>query len=944
MTSSRVAVAIVLAASFGVSAQSYVISTVAGGVAPPTPSYGASRSFGGPQGVTTDAAGNAYFTSLDAVFKLDRNGVVTRVAGNSRKGYSGDGGPAVGAQLSVSCGYLICASGPNGLAVDSVGNLFIADTGNNRVRRVSPEGVITTVVGNGVAEFSGDGGPATNAGGHPIGVAVDGSGNLYVVDWDARIRKVGPDGIITTVAGRLSPADYCGSVGGVGSAAVGVAVDGVGNLFVADIYSNRICRITPGGIVTTAAGNGTEGFSGDGGAATSAQLHHPSAVAIDDAGTLFILDHNQYEENAPEGNRRIRKVSSDGIITTVAGGGKESPGDRGSAIDAVLAPSGVAVDNAGNLFVSEQDNGRIRRVSPEGTITTVVGNGDPCCYSGDGGSGTNAQLYYPTGLALDSGGALLIADGPRIRKLFPDGTITTVAGSGAIGLSGDGGPAADALLGVTSSIAVDGSDNIYLADLSHGRVRKISRDGIITTVAGNGTCCSPGDGGPALDAAVPYPTGIALDSAGNLFIASIADTQRVRKVSPEGIITTIAGGGQSNPGEGGPATNVLLLYPRGLAVDGSGSLYIAEGYRVRKVSPQGIITTVAGNGTYGFSGDGGLATAAQLYATAVSVDGSGNLFVADFVNRRIRKISPAGIISTVAGNGGCCYSGDGGPATQAEMPGAAGLVLDRAGNLYLSHAGDNLGTIGNAVRVLRPVTERVLIGAVADAASGRLDAVAPGKIVVVYGEGLGPSQVIQNRAADGRVPAELGGTTVSFNGLTAPVLYTSATQVAAVVPYALTSATAQVKVTYQGEASAAFEIGVASSAPGLFTRNQSGAGQAAAINVVDGSTNTAANPVKRGAYLSLYATGEGQTSPRGSDGMLAGSPAAGPVLPVSVTVDGIRAEVQYAGGAPGQVAGLMQINVRIPESAQSGGYVPVILRVGNANTIPGAVWIAVAGN
>jgi uncharacterized protein (TIGR03437 family) len=692
------------------------------------------------------------------------------------------------------------------------------------------------------------------------------------------------------------------------------------------------------------AGNGTEGFAGDGGPATSAQLHHPSAIAVDEAGNLFVLDHNHYEENAPEGNRRIRKVSPDGIITTVAGGGKESPGDGGAAIDVVLAPSGVAVDSAGNLFLAEQDNGRIRRVSPQGTITTVAGNGNLCCYSGDGASGTDAQLYYPTGLALDSRGALLIADGSRIRKLSPDGTITTIAGTGEIGLSGDDGPAIRAQLGITSSIAVDASDNVYLADLSHGGVRKVSSDGIITTVAGNGTCCSPGDGGPALNAAVPYPTAVAVDSAGNLFIASIANIQRVRKVSPRGIITTVAGGGESNPGDGGPATNVILIYPRGLAVDKSGSLYIADGYRVRKVSPQGVITTVAGNGTSGFSGDGGLATAAQLYATAVSVDGSGNLFVADFVNRRIRKVSPAGIITTVAGKGGCCYAGDGGPATQAEMPGAAGLAVDRAGNLYLSHLGDNLGTVGNAVRVLRPANEHVLIGAIADAASGRIDAVAPGKIVVVYGDGLGPSQLVQNRTVNGRFPAELGGTTVSFNGLAATILYTSATQVAAVVPYALTGATARVKVTHQGEASAVFEVRVDPSAPGLFTLNQSGAGQAAAINAVDGSINTAANPVKTGAYLSLYATGEGQTSPGGSDGTLGAFPAAGPLLPVSVTVGGIRAEVQYAGGAPGQVAGLMQINVRIPDAMQSGGYVPVVLRVGNASTTPGAVWIAIAGN
>jgi uncharacterized protein (TIGR03437 family) len=233
-----------------------------------------------------------------------------------------------------------------------------------------------------------------------------------------------------------------------------------------------------------------------------------------------------------------------------------------------------------------------------------------------------------------------------------------------------------------------------------------------------------------------------------------------------------------------------------------------------------------------------------------------------------------------------------------------------------------------------------LIGAVVDAASQRADPISPGKIVVIYGAGLGPAQLMQNQPKDGQFSMELGGTMVSFNGIAAPILCASATQVAAIVPYAINSISAQVAVAYQGETSAAFTVPVALSAPSLFTSNQTGAGQAAAINA-DGTVNTAANPVKIGGYISLYATGEGQTAPAGIDGKLGGST---PILPVRVTVGGLPATVQYAGGAQGQVSGLMQVDVQIPAGVQPGGYVDVVLQVGDASTTLSAVWIAVSAN
>ena len=870
-------------------AQQYVISTYAGGVPLSTPAQAVSVPIGGPQGVAVDAAGNAYFTSSNAIFKLDQSGVLTRVAGNSRYGYSGDGGPATSAQLAVSCFYLICGSGPNGLAVDASGNIFVADTGNNRIRRVSPDGVITTVAGAGGRGYSGDGGPALSAQlGAPVGVAVDGTGNLFVADlFNSRIRRVSSNGIITTVAGNGSEG-FSGDGGPATSAAlhpVGVAADNAGSLFVAD--QRGIRKISSSGIITTVAGNGTTGFSGDGGPASSAALSFPTGVAMDSAGNLFIVDYSYYQEDAPDGNSRIRKMLLSGIITTVAGNGTAGfSGDGGPATSAALAPIGVAVDAVGSLFIADYSANRLRRVSPDGIITTVGGNGSFCCSSPDDGPATGTQLSGPLGAVADLAGNLFIVDGGRIRKISPNGIINTVAGGGT-DFPGDGGPAIKAQLSYPTSVAVDGAGNLFIADYGANRVRKVSPNGTIATVPGSSTINAS-------------PTGVAVDSAGNLYISDCCYNNRVRRVSPDGIITTVAGDGTPGPsGDNGLATSAQLGYPHGLAVDGAGNLFIADGGSVRKVAPSGTITTVAGNGQS--DGDGGPATGAQLRsARGVAVDGAGNLLIADLFEGRVRKVSPTGIITTLVGTGTTGFSGDGGLSTSAQLAGPTALAVDGAGNVYVADAGSgDLGIENNAVRVLRPVNLSPWISAIVGAASERPGPISPRKIVVIYGAGLGPAQLIPNQVSNGQFSTGAGGTVVSFNGIPAPILYASGTQVATIVPYAISGTTTQVTVAYQGQGSDGFTVPVAASAPSFFTLNQTGAGQAAAINAVDGTVNTAANPVKIGGYISLYVTGEGQTAPAGVDGQLGGSVPPHPVLPVSVTVGGIPATVQYRGGAPG---------------------------------------------
>jgi uncharacterized protein (TIGR03437 family) len=280
--------------------------------------------------------------------------------------------------------------------------------------------------------------------------------------------------------------------------------------------------------------------------------------------------------------------------------------------------------------------------------------------------------------------------------------------------------------------------------------------------------------------------------------------------------------------------------------------------------------------------------------------------------------------------------GDAGPSTGAELDDPDGIAVDAAGNLYVADSGNN------AIRKLTLTNQSVLVSAVIDAGSESAVPVSPGKIVTIYGGGLGPSVGALASPANGSFGTLLAGTTVSVNAVAAPVIYASDTQVIAIVPYGISGAAANVAVAYQGQVSAAFAVPLALSSPGIFTANQTGAGQAAAINAVEGTLNSAASPVQMGSYISLYLTGEGQTMPGGVDGKLGAVPAATPNLTVTATIDGVPAPVQYAGGVYGAVAGLLQVNLQIPAGVRPGGYVPVVVRVGNASTVDGAVWIAVS--
>jgi uncharacterized protein (TIGR03437 family) len=391
------------------------------------------------------------------------------------------------------------------------------------------------------------------------------------------------------------------------------------------------------------------------------------------------------------------------VITTIAGSDWLFPGNGQPALKAPLGGNGlgldVTTDHNGNYYICDGDNLMVMRVGPDGIINVIAGNGINFT-SGDGGLAVNAGLTQPTAIAVDSSGSVYIGDyDGHIRKVTQDGIIHTIAGNGTSGFGGDNGPATAAMLYDPSGLAVDTAGNIFIADTLNNRIRKITPDGIIRTIAGNGKAGSLGDNGPATSAQLNYPTRIALDPAGNLYVVEVLG-QRVRKVDVHGIITTFAGGGLDQR-EGIPATNAPIV-PLAVAADSGGNVYIIDNLTagIRKVNAQGLINTIAGgSGVAGFSGDGGPASAAVFhffFHPALSVDPSGNIFVADDYNQRIREITTDNVIQTIAGNGLFHFSGNGGPATSATLQFPTGVVEDGAGNIYITEQ------LGSRIRRVTP--------------------------------------------------------------------------------------------------------------------------------------------------------------------------------------------------------------------------------------------------
>jgi sugar lactone lactonase YvrE len=629
-------------------------------------------------GIAVDSKGNVYLShrSKNRIRKITKEGIITTIAGNGDAGYSGDNGPAISATLNF----------PAGLCVDKNENLFVSDRNNHRVRMINSEGIITTVAGTGVPEYGGDGGPAISAQlNFPSDLVCDDSGELFISDRsNSRIRKVDSEGIISTYAG-VGVAGFGGDFGRATEAMLkfpfGIAMDKKGNLFIADRGNNRIRKVTSQGLITTVAGDGSHFFSGDYGPAERASLAFPTDVSIDEKGSLYISDRN---------NNRIRKVDSMGIITTFMGTGqREYNGDNEIAPETSLSlPFSTAIDSDRNLLVVDRSHFLVRKVSlMTQQVTTTAGNGKSL-FRGDGGPGRGANLATPSGITVDDEGNIIFSDkmNSRLRKIDKNGIINTFAGTGREGYEGNGGQAIKASLFLPDMITRDKRGNIYIIS-PQGRswiVRRITKDGVISLYAGNAVQGYSGNGGPASEASFHTLKDVAVDNNGNVYLADYIN-QNIRKIDLDGIISTVAE-------ENWKLIKDEEIHPNGIAIDDEGNVFVSDSgsSKIRKIDVQGNVSVYAGNGDFKDSGDGGPAINAGIRSPGgLAFSPDGELFIAEETTHRIRKINKDGVISLVAGTGLPGFSGEGGPAIDAQLKSPYRMVFDKEGNLYFTDRENN---------------------------------------------------------------------------------------------------------------------------------------------------------------------------------------------------------------------------------------------------------------
>jgi hypothetical protein len=670
-------------------AQQDVISTVIGG-GPGDNIPAVDANIYGPVSVAFDSAGNYYIAAYSAnrVFKVSTSGDLTLVAGNGLPGYSGDGvaGGAANAELN----------GPYSVAVDSSDNVYIADYNNSVIRKVdTATNTITTFLGT-----QGTCGGSTSTLCSPEGVAVDStSTNLFIADTgDCQIKKV----VLATNAVSVfagNDEETCGYTGNGGNATAAeldqpsaIAVDSSEDVFIADTDNYVIREVTASnGHIILVAGDNTPGYSGDKGLATKAEISQVYGLTTNSAGTTVTI--------ADTGNDAIRQFTVGGDINTVAGGTGGYCGDGGKATAACLnAPEDVTLSSSGSYYISDYDNERIRSFTVGGDINTVAGNGSTTEATVSNGVGpTGVELYYPFGVYEDPSGNIYVADqyNQIVRELVQaSNVVNTFAGTpGTAGYSGDTGAATSVELDYPLGVARDSSGNIYVADTDNCIVWIVNTAGNISIFAGtlnsggSPVCGYSGDGGPATSAELYYPSGVYVDSKNNVFIAD-SNNEVIREITG-GTINTIAGIPNVNgySGDGGPATAAKLYNPTAVAEDGAGNLYIADQYnnRIREISAAtGNISTVAGNGDDGFSGDGIATQNSLYYPSGIWADVNGNFFIADQENFLLRWVNQAGIMTTFAGTGDGQYNGDGGVATNANLYYPSGIWEDPSGDFLVT--------------------------------------------------------------------------------------------------------------------------------------------------------------------------------------------------------------------------------------------------------------------
>ncbi len=717
---------------------------------------GKAASLSAPLGLGADVAGDVFVGDYNncTIRKITPAAVVSTYAGTP-----GAHGAKNGSRAQATFTL------PQGVAVDKTGNIYIADSYNDLIREISVKGVVTTLAGQTGIIGSADGMNATFS--SPTGVAVDNSGNVYVADQGNNlIRKITPNGFVSTLAGTAGATGSANGMNATFNVPTAIALDNSQNIYVADAGNNLIRRVTPAGLVSTFAGSGTTGIVDGQGPAAS--FNHPTGIAIDDNSVMYIAD---------EHNNVVRKIDLNGNVTTLAGSGSAGSVDGVDKNATFSYPESITADNLGNVFVGDVSTYLIRKISVTGyTIdkplpaglnfdpTTGIITGTPTAISpatdytitaynaagssstivniavdyvtpvvaapiisyqtpqvytvntaiatlsprntggavpvstygqvstlaGSGafgaanGPGPAATFHYPLGIAIDGSGNLYIGDqgNSLIRKVSPAGQVGTLAGSGAKGSTNGTGTAASFY--DPYGVSIDVSGNIYVADEGDNLIRKVSPAGVVTTFAGSGIVGSSNGTGTA--ATFNHPFGVAVDIFGNVFVAEGANNL-IRKITPAGVVSTFAGSGSQGSADGAGVA-ASFYDPEGIAVDALGNVYVSDSgnERIRKITSAGLVTTLAGSGTIG-SQDGTGTAASFNYPFGITVDNTGNIYVVDQLGYLVRKISPSGVVSTFAGTG-TSGSADG-VGTAAGFNNPAGITTDIYGDLYVADSFNN---------------------------------------------------------------------------------------------------------------------------------------------------------------------------------------------------------------------------------------------------------------
>jgi len=670
--------------------QQYYFGAFAGGnlgISGTADGTGSVARFWSPASIALRPDGNFVIADFDnhSIRLMTPAGSVTTIAG-----IPGSSGSADGPGLSAQFNY------PDSVAVDSAGITYVADAENHTIRKIGLDGVVATLAGSPGMAGAVDGVGSAARFNEPYGITLDSTGNVYVAEWqNSAIRKVAPDGTVSTVAGLMG---VTGTTDATGTSArfahcEGVTIDpATGTLYVADTYNHTIRQIASSGTVTTLAG--TPGVSGTGdGVGSGAQFYHPDNLLWDPvSGSLYVAD---------SWNFTIRRVMPDGTVTTLAGcPGKAGVADGVGSTARFGKPIGLALDPAGTLYITDYSGCTIRRMTSDGTVTTVAGETE--------GMGEIAlSLANPRGVAVDAGGNVYIADTDNqvIEKVTSAGAGKVLAGNfgNAGSLNGTG---TAARFNGPQGVAVDQNGNVYVADSSSSTIRKITQAGAVTTLAGKAN--NPGHAeGLGAAARFGWAAGLVADSAGNIYVAD-GGNMEIRKITPAGLVSTLAGSWTTSGTSDGTGSAASFAYPNGIAIDSAGNLYVADSpnHTIRKVTLSGVVTTIAG--TPGVSGtdDGPVATALFNGPTGVAVDANGNIYVADRDNQAIRKISTAGMVSTIGGTPGTlgCDIGIGGAALFSEP---FGIAVGPQGNVYVADTQNGRVAVGSLWQVSGGVTSYV---------------------------------------------------------------------------------------------------------------------------------------------------------------------------------------------------------------------------------------------